>query len=198
MVAQLTIEEAQVLEQPQEEEIQLYTFEEFLELPEPDNGSRYELSGGELIEVGVTGHKHSKIQRTLDTAFTFFLKDSPIGELYPNTGFRLAERTYRAPDLTFLQTAKIPPVGDTSLTVPPDLAIEIISPTDDWSAIIKKVREYQQAEVPLIWLIDPYMPCVMLFHQKDTYPTILKLDDELDGEDVVKGFKLIVSALFDY
>jgi Uma2 family endonuclease len=198
MVAQLTLEEAQVLEQATEVEKHLYTFEEFVELPELDNAGRYELSEGELIEVDVTGHKHGKIQCILDKAFTLFLQDTPLGELYPNTGFKLAERTYRAPDLAFLQTSKIPPVDDTSLAVPPDLAIEIISPTDDWRGIIKKVREYQQAEVSLIWLIDPYMTCVMVFHQKDGYPTILTLEDELDGEDVVKNFKLKVSTLFDY
>lgn len=200
MVAQLTIEDTQVITKAVAEitvQPYLYTVEEFMQLDLPDD-NRYELSEGEIVDMGTTGYRHGEVQRKLERVFILFLEQNKLGKTYSNTGFRLAEKTVRAPDVAFLPLSKLPPVIDGAIPLPPDLAIEVISPTDDWSQIIKKIREYQEAKVPLIWLVDPYMPCVFLFHQTDTYPTILKLEDDLDGEDVVPGFKLNVKDLFEF
>ncbi len=48
-----------------------------------------------------------------------------------------------------------------AVPVPPDLAVEVISPTDKWSVIIEKVGEYQEAGVKLVWLVDPNSQVVL-------------------------------------
>jgi Uma2 family endonuclease len=173
----------------------LYTVEEFMALP--DDGNRYELVEGELVEMGQPGDKHGRISKRLDKVLTNYVDEKNLGLVYGPTGFRLAPRTVRAPDLAFVQTERVPPETDGAVEVPPDLAVEVISPNDKWSEIVAKVREYQTAGVGLIWLIDPYTPSVMIYHQNDVLHTIVGIEAELSGEEVVPGFKIAVNKLFE-
>jgi Uma2 family endonuclease len=189
-----------VLETSSEADINLepekvFTIEEFMELP--TNGKRYELVDGKLVEMGQPGDEHGRISLFLARKLADFVEQNKLGLVYGPTGFTIAPRTVRAPDAAFLQASRVPPKTRGPVPVPPDLAVEVISPGDEWSAIIQKIREYQQAGVSLIWSIDPYTPCVFLYHQSDIYPTILKLDDNLDGENLIPGFTLKVATLFE-
>jgi Uma2 family endonuclease len=85
---------------------------------------------------------------------------------------------------------------DEEVSFAPDLAVEVISKTDDWSAIVAKANQYLKAGTSLVWVIDPYLKGVFVFHENDPFPQILKPEQELEGENVIPGFKLKVSDLF--
>jgi Uma2 family endonuclease len=171
----------------------IYSYEEYLELA--DDGNRYELVEGELEEMSQPGDEHAKITFGLGRKMADFVDEQALGEVWVGAGFRLAEKTVRAPDIMFVQASRVQPKTKGPVQVIPDLAVEVISPNDDWSKIVEKVREYQGVGVRLIWLIDPNLQGVFIFHQDDKLPGII--DGQLDGETVVPGFKLAIAKLFE-
>jgi Uma2 family endonuclease len=79
---------------------------------------------------------------------------------------------------------------------PPDLAVEILSPSNTASDIHEKVLDYLAAGVRLIWIVDPRTRSVAV-HSGETPITIAREGDLLDGRDVVPGFTLEVADLFE-
>jgi Uma2 family endonuclease len=177
------------------EDPKLYTVEEFMALP--DDGKRYELVEGVLVEMGQPGEEHGRISNNLNIALSNFVRTNNLGSVYVTTGFRLAPKTVRAPDIAFIKAENPIVRGRDAISTPPDLAVEVISPNDKWSDMVEKVHEYQAAGVSLIWLVDPYSPSVMVYHQADVLHTSLGVEAELDGEKVVPGFKFAIKSLFE-
>jgi Uma2 family endonuclease len=79
---------------------------------------------------------------------------------------------------------------------PPDLAVEILAPDETPKDYARKVREYLAWGVTLVWLIDPNSRTVWVY-RKGRKPKRLSENDELDGEDVIPGFRLPVARLFE-
>jgi Uma2 family endonuclease len=169
----------------------LYTVEEYLAL---STNKQYELVEGELVEMGQPGYRHGVISSKLFRKLADFVDNQNLGIVLITTGFRLAERTVRAPDIMFIQKERVTPITDGPVDVIPDIAIEVISPSDDWSKIIEKVREYQRVNVKLIWLIDPNLKAVHIFHPQDNLPTLN--DQEINGENILPNFRLSINDLF--
>jgi len=173
-----------------------YSVEEFMALP--DDGNFYELVEGELVEVPQPGDEHGRVSDNLNFALSQFARQNKLGRVYGPTGFTIAEKTVRAPDVAFLTASRVPPVTDKAVPIAPDLAVEVISPSDIWNKVYDKIEEYQKAGVRLIWVIFPRGSFVQVYRLGSPYPSMFKPDDELDGEDVIPGFKIKVSALFEY
>ncbi len=102
----------------------------------------------------------------------------------------------REPDLSFVAAGRLPNRVRDILRLAPDLAIEVVSPSDMLFEVEEKVLEYLAMGVRLVWVVRPVVQAVDVYrpgpHKLDT----LLIDDELDGEDVIPGFKLKVSAIF--
>jgi Uma2 family endonuclease len=77
----------------------------------------------------------------------------------------------------------------------PDLAVEVVSPSNTSKELEAKLRDYLSAGTRLIWLIHPGDPSVRV-HRPDGTRSILGVGDHLDGEDVVPGFRVSVAQLF--
>jgi Uma2 family endonuclease len=177
-----------------------YTAGEFQELPEFDY--RFELFEGRLMEKPVPGYQHSSIARRLLKAYDRFDPDEEVGLLLQEVSTVLSVRNVPAPDLAFWKAANKPPMM-VKAAPKPDLAIEIWSPHDldtkkRWEEALIRIRKYQAAGVPIVWAINPVNKTVEVFHSDQAGPfQVLKVGDELTGEDVIPGFKLAVRALFE-
>ena len=79
--------------------------------------------------------------------------------------------------------------------IPPDLAIEVVSPNDLASDLDEKVEDYQKAGVELVWVIQPESRTVSVY-RSDGSVSRLHQDDELSGEEVIPGFRCQVRSLF--
>ncbi|MEA2526056.1 MAG: hypothetical protein QOF73_3283 [Thermomicrobiales bacterium] len=79
--------------------------------------------------------------------------------------------------------------------VPPDLAAEVSSPTDEERTIADTLAEYERARVPLVWWIEPRYRRVRV-HRLGKPVEMLTEGDVLDGEDVIPGFRLVVSDIY--
>jgi Uma2 family endonuclease len=131
----------------------LITAEEFARLPDPPDGSGQELVKGEVVTMPPPGGRHgaccSKVDRRLGT----FVETNHLGTVCANdTGF-IMERdpdTVRGPDIAFRSLDRLPEIPEGYIPIPPDLAIEIVSPNDMFSRIQKRVRDYLKRGVRLV------------------------------------------------
>ncbi len=181
----------------------LYTAEDLWELSHrPDNeGKRFELSEGVLIEMAPAGLKHSGFALQLGRLIGDFVDEHQLGLVTAaETGFILftderGKDTVRAPDVGFISAARLPKeLPDGYAPFAPDLAVEVVSPGDSADEIEKKVNEYLKYGTQMVWVFYPKTRSVLA----QTPNSIQRLDinGTLDGGDVLPGFRLAVRAVF--
>ena len=175
----------------------LVTAEEFFRMPE-DNYS-YELVRGRLIQMPKPTLRHGLIVNRIGIPLWQFVEDRGLGFVVMDVGIKLTSDpdTVRAPDIWFVRRDRIPE-GPLDFLWPgaPDLAIEVRSKNDRWSDILEKVEEYLLFGTRLVWAIDPKKLEAIVF-RPSTEPIALTRADELDGGDIVPGFRFPVSRLFE-
>jgi Uma2 family endonuclease len=176
----------------------LITAEEFARMPDPLDGSRQELVRGVIETMPPPGGVHGLTCSRVDRRLGNFVEEHGLGFVFANdTGF-VSERgpdTVRGPDVSFWSKERLPVVPEGYIEVPPDLAVEVVSPSDHFSRTWKKVREYIDKGVRLIWVVDPLDRSVTVYRSlKDV--SVLAETQTLDGGDVVPGFSCRVAELF--
>ena len=167
------------------------TLEEFLE----SDLEGYEYVEGELIPRMPTSLKHGKISLKLGSRLLLHVDENQLGDVYTSdTGFRVGERLL-IPDIAFVSIARIPDDTDKASPIPPDLAVEVVSPTDMLNRIVEKAFAYLAAGTQLVWVVEPKSKTVMVY-RSETDIKLLTRNDTLTGEDVVEGFACPVAELF--
>jgi Uma2 family endonuclease len=177
---------------------QHFTAKEFYLLP--DDGNRYELVRGALVCMAATGGQHGIIASRLDHRLRSFVEAHDLGEVCAaETGFRLAQNpdTVRAPDVSFITRDRVAAQGVPEGYWPfaPDLAAEVISPSDRFDDVLTKVQEYLRAGTRLVWVFHPRTKTVTVY-RANSEVQLLQGHAELSGEDVVPGFHCRVTELF--
>lgn len=176
---------------------ELFTLEDFEAMP--DDGQRYELVRGELVRMRPTGFEHAEITFLLGTELNNFVRPRGLGVVGGEGGFVLERRpdTVRAPDVFFVRAERVPR-GDAAqhfLADAPDLAIEVRSPSDTLRQLIEKGDEYLAAGTRLVWIFDPRSRTVTV-KTSDGATRTLSAEDDLDGGDVLPGFRLSLASIF--
>ena len=177
---------------------QLMTAEELYMMP--SDNFRYELVKGELRKMSPGSYKHGKVIGNLTGPLVQHVREHKLGVVCgAETGFKIAQNpdTVRAPDISFISQAEMDRIGDPDGYWPgaPDLAVEVISPSDTVSEVEEKVQEYLQAGTRLVWVVSPRLLTVTVYRSL-TDIKILTVNDTLDGEDVVPGFRFPVNEIF--
>ena len=179
-------------------ERRLMTADELLRLP--DDGMRHELIRGELRTMSPMGWRHGKVTLKVGASLLVHVEAHNLGIAgVGDVGFVVAvdPDTVRAPDACFIRRERIPATGEPTgyWTIPPDLAIEVLSPNDRPTDVAKKVVEWLAFGAQLVFVIDPRRRTVAV--HRPNVPTVVLTDhDVLDGEDVVPGWSMPVRALF--
>lgn len=160
---------------------------------------RFELIDGALHEVAPPGEDHSDVARELVWELEQFVRAKGIEKLFIEAAF-VIERdpgTALIPDIAFLRSDRLDPDRDTSkpLRTRPDLAIEIVSPTDRPGEINMKVRRYLQAGVEMVWVVNPRQWTVTVY-RPDVASETLSGNDTLIGDPVLPGFSIPVMRCF--
>ena len=83
-----------------------------------------------------------------------------------------------------------------SFSIPPDLAVEVVSPTDAQFRVVEKALVYLAAGPRLVWVIEPVAKTVTVYRSETDIKTLTR-EDTLTGEDVVEGFSCHVAQLFE-
>ena len=119
-----------------------------------------------------------------------------------DTTFNVGTGWMPVPDLGYIVASRLPAITKKALNCVPDLVVEIHSPTDlrsspERAAAQRKIKDWQEVGVRIIWAIDPARKIVQVYYPTQPEAVMdLGLDDELDGEAVIPGFKLKLAELF--
>ncbi len=181
---------------PREAE-RLWTAEDLLALGEE---ARYELIEGRLVPMSPTGFLHGDVALALAAALRAFVHPRRLGRIVVGeVGFVLRRNpdTVRAADIAFVRRERLP-AGDLPrgfFEGAPDLVVEILSPSDRYTDILRKVGEWLEAGAAMVWVVDPEHHGVMVFRPDGTL-RLLGESDSLEGEEVLPGFRYPVGELF--
>lgn len=157
-----------------------------------------ELVDGLLVEKPM-GYRESLLAVALATLLREFVRPRKLGRVTGEAGMlRLFPGLVRIPDVAFISAGRFPegrvpadPVPDLA----PDLAVEILSSSNTAAEMERKRREYFEAGVRLVWIIDPDARTVAV-HPASKEARRLSERDALDGGDVLPGFSLPLTELF--
>ena len=167
-------------------------------LPE-NKDKRFELVNGVLIEVPPPKHIHSWIASTLTELLMLFIAQHRIGKVYTDTtGYNLPDGSVVMPDLSFVANERlIPP--EIEMDFAPDLAIEVVSPSNLPTEMRDKVRSFLTSGTQQVWVIYPNEREIdVATLQADgsiAYKTY-RMSDTLTGGDVLPGFAVAVAEIF--
>ena len=179
-------------------EKKVWTDEEFMALSK--DGHRYELVNGELVDRGSSGMEHSYIACILGAFLATFVRQHKLGIVCDSsTAFTLKNGNKRSPDVSFvskerLKGLKRPPRG--FFQGSPDLAVEILSPSNTVEEIHDKIVAYFDNDTRLVWVIHPDEKYVLVYHSPEP-DHFLRSQNMLEGEAIIPGFSMSVAELFE-
>jgi Uma2 family endonuclease len=165
-----------------------------------DDRYRYELIAGELRKTPLAGWRHGAIGGQLHGWLGQYIQERRLGRLFlGGTGFLLARDpdTVRAPDIAFIHRDHLPAAepGEAYWPGAPDLAVEVVSPGDTLGEIDEKVKAWLDAGAMMVWVVNPKWQNVTVYRSATDIKTLTR-NDELDGEEVVPGFRCRVGEIF--
>lgn len=166
----------------------------------PDDGWHYELVRGKLIRMTAAFSRPSIVTANVTVDIGSYVRRHRLGIVgSAEWGFLLAQNpdTVRAPDVSFVAAARIPPEGLPQGFWPgaPDLAVEVLSPSNRAGEILDKVADYLAAGTRLVWVIDPEARTATVF-RLDGPTSWVGEQGVLDGEDVLPGFALKLAEVW--
>lgn len=165
----------------------------------------YELVDGERVAMPRMSYYSSRIATRIVGRLLVYLEAHPSGEAALETLFRVPTPAdpgrNRRPDAAFVSFDRWPANRSAdpyqnAWDVVPDLAVEVVSPSDLAEDLRAKVLEYFAAGVRLVWVVYPINRLADVFESPDLI-RVVSGDTELDGGDVLPGFRLRLSSLFD-
>ncbi len=176
----------------------LMTADEFFEFCCRSDG-RYELVRGDVIELAPANDEHGEISINIGTAFNIYSRQSGVGRTRSETGYRLEQNpdTVRGPDISFVLLPRGPEVTLTRRFVPgaPDIAVEVVSPSNSAAGMARKVAEYLAAGSQRVWVTYTTTRSVVV-HRADGATIAYTGDDVITDEELLPGFSLPLAEIF--
>ena len=158
-----------------------------------------ELVDGVLVEK-VMGHQESRLAVRLIFELQNFLNTHDLGILAGADGpHQILADQVRFPDVAFIAYDRIPEHANPATPVPnwiPNLAVEVLSAGNTRAEMSRKLRDYFEAGVELVWYVDPSDRTVRVYHSPEAVVMLTEADD-LDGEQILPGFRLNIRDWFD-
>ena len=177
----------------------LMTADELLHMPD-DGSVRHELIEGELIELPPPGFLHGVVVSNVSAVLRDFARARALGVVTTEAGFLISTDpdTVHAPDVSFVSADRLPTGYRPSGYLPfaPDLAVEVVSPTDRPRAVREKAQAWLAAGSRLVWLVYPSTMAVTV-HRPGGEPFELVSGQTLDAAPVLEGLRIPVSSLFE-
>lgn len=159
----------------------------------------FELIEGTLVEKAM-GFESAWVALQLGTLINLYLERSNLGVCVGADGMmQIAQGLVRIPDVSYVSWDRIPGGEVPKKPIPnlvPDLAVEVLSPTNTPREMNRKVDEFFEAGVRLVWLIDPEKRTARIYTSPDRFAEI-DADGTLDALDVLPGFSVRLGDLLD-
>lgn len=173
----------------------LMTAEDLLNMP--DDGNRHELIKGELLTMPVPKLRHGFVTAKLLVLLYNHITANNLGLLVGESGFHLetGPDTVLGPDIAFVARERIGDDMDRFFPGAPDLAVEVLSPSDRRGKVERKTALYLELGGKSVWNINPRNRTVEVV-RADGQRRVFHESDEL-VDDTVPGFRVLVSKIFE-
>jgi Uma2 family endonuclease len=162
-------------------------------------GRFLEVIEGEARAVLPANIRHGDIASQIGMILRQYVSPRKLGRVIIEGGYILARNpdTMLAPDVSFLRQSRIPAGGlpEKFFDGFPDLAVEIISPTNPRAELKRKMKTYLDHGTELAWLVDPNMMTVDIYRPKRAARRV-KRSDQITGDQTIAGFSVVVSEFF--
>lgn len=179
----------------------LMTADEFYDwVHQPENRDRvFELERGEIVELAREGKRHGFVCANVTGILRNFVHRRKKGYVCSNNTGVVVERdpdTVRGPDiLLFEDTTKAEEINRKYGEQPPVLAVEVLSPNDKMSTVLRRVREQLRFGTRLVWVVDPE-ECNVIVYRPGREEYLVGEGEELTGEEVLPDFRGRVVEFF--
>ena len=180
----------------------IFTADDLLNLSESaSDGRTYELVEGKLYEMPPPSSRHGEVTSNIDFLLQTHVRQYRLGRvLAGDPGFVLGRNpdTVRGPDVAYLSYQRFPANEELPIHYGdfiPDLAVEVVSPSDTRPYLLQKMEAWLAAGVGVVWIVDPRRRQVAV-HSAGRDAVILQPDDTLDGSPVLPGFTCLVGDFF--
>ncbi len=174
----------------------LLTAEQFDNYPFEED-KRYELDEGELIEMTKPAYRHNRVLIRLTAKVFNFFERSKLGEVLNSENlYALSPTIRRAPDLAiFLGDRSKELIDAKVIPIIPDIAAEVLSPSETPRTIHRKRKQYFDAGVKEVWLIHPEVREIEIWTGAGVSEVLA--DGEVLTSRLLPGFELLLKELFD-
>jgi Uma2 family endonuclease len=187
--------------QPARHGAAIMTVDEFLAASLPEGKS--ELVRGELRMTPTPAVSHGRVAANIQFLLALHVRQHQLGMVFGDSvGYELTQfpHTVRVPDVSFVRADRLPPEGvrvqDRLFTFAPDLAIEVLSPSERAAELDEKLHDYITAGTTLVWIADPVRRTVMTV-SPDEPVRWLSEGDALTGGSAVLGFACAIAEIFE-
>lgn len=163
----------------------------------PDDGYRYEYVKGVATMMSPAGGLHGRIAIQIAALLWSYFDAGESGHIFDSsTGYRLPNGDVRTPDVSVILPGRLPDERDPQgfIDIPPDLAVEVISPSERYEDIQQKITQYLAWGVKAVWIVEPATRTVTI-HTADGV-TRLASGDTLEAGPAAPGFACRVERLF--
>ncbi|MDE2776004.1 MAG: Uma2 family endonuclease [Chloroflexota bacterium] len=163
---------------------------------------RFYLMGGEIFEMSPVQRVHSRLASIIDFFLRGYVMSKDLGEVHVELGFHPPgdRHTLLAPDVAFVSHARLSQQPENGfLSIMPELAVEIASPSDSLAQLRRKARIYLDNGSRVVWIVLPSERGVDVCRSADGARLDIEFigaDGLLSGEDALPGFELELSRLF--
>ncbi|MGH9397125.1 MAG: Uma2 family endonuclease [Terriglobia bacterium] len=160
-------------------------------------GVKYELNEGGLITVSASPRlAHNRVRDEVAFSLRQFVRAQKLGEVTIETDFKLSEGVVRIPDVAFIRADRLPGIGPAQrIEGAPDVAVEVVSPSDDADDLVLKVQQYLRSGARAVWVLYPESRMAYLYKPGER-PEVLDAHQSLDDPEILPGFSIPLSEVF--
>ena len=162
------------------------------------NDGNYELVDGEVVELAPPNDEHGDTALNVGYAFKGYSRRRGVGQARVETGYtlRVGPDTVRGPDVSFVFRPRVEGRGQGFPVGAPDIAVEVVSPSNTPAEVARKVAEYLAAGSQRVWVVYPAGRRVLI-HRAGGSVLSYGGDDVITDEELLPGFSLPLSEIFE-
>ncbi|RMG03359.1 MAG: Uma2 family endonuclease [Nitrospirae bacterium] len=178
------------------EKEKFYTYIDYEQLPE---GAPYQLIGGQLVLTPAPEPYHQKVSLKIVSALFRFVTENGLGEVFtaPIDVFLTNTETYQ-PDIIYISKENTGIISEKKIEGPPDLVVEILSPSTAYYDLKHKKKVYEQTGVKEYWIVDPMEKSIEIYKNTDRGFVLIerKVAEGKVTSNLLKNFSLNTEDIF--